>query len=224
MAIDGLYAKNYSNWITQETSIDPITKSFIEFYAIGTPAYKLSWKGKNLYSYYGYQQLQDYLDLFKKICEGLDHTIFASTYGELKAYLLKNRSLCFSSAPTEVIEAICIYVGDYKENEFFKDYFSSLTVTSKGKSNSERQKKADDNKVISYINRLFYHIRNSFAHGGYTILENEQESYYVFQDVGHNDIISARIIVSETRLNDWMETLKKHRISVLETEVSQCPA
>lgn len=55
MTNDGMLAKNYSAWIDLDITLDPTTKLLVENYVIGSPAFGLSQKGRDLYTYYHFK-------------------------------------------------------------------------------------------------------------------------------------------------------------------------
>ena len=228
---NGLLASAYSDWINADISIDSNTKQYIEFFVMGTPSLGLSWKGRELYSFYFYENPEEYVALWDKLCEGIEDYLCAKTYDELWEKLKKHEWLCFSDMPTDVAEAIYIYVGDYKNDKLHKEYFSESKVDSKGKENKKRSEEAKEYTRIACVNKLFYHVRNSFAHGCYALFEDEMERYYIFQDVKPGErekTISARIVVSEARIKKWIKILENNRAVRMECrknkEVSPCPA
>lgn len=216
MARYGLDAHSYSKWISNDIVIDELTKRFFEFYVLGTPSFGISQKGRDLYSYYHYTKVEEYEALWNFLCKDINDCYCAETYEKLKDHLTNHSWLGFSEMPTDIAEAICIYVGDkYATDELYNAFFSALPSTDvKGKKNEERKKEADTRKRIAYANKLFRHIRNSFAHGRFALFENEEDTYYLLQDSNQNDEVSARIIVSATRLIQWIDTLTARHESV----------
>lgn len=62
------------------------------------------------------------------------------------------------------------------------------------------------------VDTLFRYIRNSLAHGSYTIekLDSDNESYYFFenQDPSDNYAIKARMILKSSTLQTWINIVK----------------
>lgn len=218
MTNDGMLAKNYSAWIDLDITLDPTTKLLVENYVIGSPAFGLSQKGRDLYTYYHFQNQKEYLQLWEDMCKDLPDCYCADNYGDLKNKLTDHEWLSFNQMPTDVTEAIYIYVGTHTDDKLFKEHFSALTVKSNGKNNNMRQQAANDCKRIAYVDKLLSHIRNSFAHGQYSILENESDAYYILQDVSKNGCISARMVLTATRLKSWIDLFEQKRQNYITTQ------
>lgn len=66
-----------------------------------------------------------------------------------------------------------------------------------------------DNKKNQFMS-LFFHIRNSFAHGRFKIMIHDSETYYLFEDGvfrGENFTINSRIILLEDTLLRWIQII-----------------
>ncbi len=79
-------------------------------------------------------------------------------------------------------------------------------------------------KICIYINRsnqlmsIFSHIRNSFAHGRFNIVDFNGEQFYIFEDVAeqknpHITKISARMILRTSTLLKWIQIIEGGRKS-----------
>ena len=217
MAKDGLIATSYSKWLEHPITIDETIKQFIEFFVIRTPSFKLSHRERNLYSYYRCTTPDDYVQLWNSLCLGIEDKCCKEKYGQLKTELLAHKWLCFDDIPTDIEEAIYMVVGKYSEDELYKAFFSSLpAIQSKGKKKEEIETEANRKHSIAYVNTLFRHIRNSFAHGCFALIENDNDTFFIFQDEDRDHRMSARIVVTERRLESWIELLNKQHGVVTE--------
>ncbi len=230
MAKDGLPAAEYSEWIDEDISVDNKIKEIIEEFVVGTPAQGLSRKGRNLHDYYHIESEMEYKLLYDEMIAGVNDVFCAETYATLAKELKNHSWLGFSSFPQEVEEAIYIYVGNYKNDELYKAHFSHLTpITSKNSTNDERHAQAEPREIIARVNKIFYHLRNSIAHGSYGIFEGE-ETFLIFQDESKEHFVSARMILKEERLFQWIKLLEtKHaeydeNNHAVNEEALQCPA
>ena len=218
MASNGLHSDEYCEWIDSNISIDERIQNIIENFVIGTPAEGLSHKGRSLYSYYHLQSEHDYSHLYYEMIADLSDTFFAETYDQLKEKLESHSWLGFKSFPTDVTEAIYVYVGKYSDDDLYKAYFSHLPkIESKGLTNEQRKSMAEPREMIARVDKIFYHLRNSIAHGSYGIWEGE-ETFFIFQDESKNHSISARIILTEKRLLKWIELLQNRSTMVVKDD------
>lgn len=214
MAKDGLKAAEYSGWIDNNISIDERIQTIIENFVIGTPAEGLSHKGRSLYSYYYWQTEADYSKLYCELTSELSDVIFADTYDQLKDKLGSHSWLGFKAFPTDVTEAIYLYVGKYNEDDLYKTHFSHLPkIDPKGLTNEQRKSKAESRELIARVDKIFYHLRNSIAHGSYGIWEGE-ETFFIFQDESKDHFISARMVLKEERLLKWIEILQSRHAMI----------
>lgn len=215
---NGMQAKDYSDWIDSNIEMNTAEKKLMESYVLGSPSSGLSWKGRSLYSYYCFQDFKDYTVLWGKMREGIADCVCVKTYVQLEEKIREHPWLTFNERPSDITETIYMYVGDYKQDQLFKEHFSDRIVKNSGKTNAERKNEADKNKKIAYVDRMLGHVRNSFAHGCYASLNQNNEIYYILQDVTKDGIISARIIVTLSRLRNWIEILEQKRRAYIEQE------
>lgn len=58
------------------------------------------------------------------------------------------------------------------------------------------------------LNSLFYHIRNSLAHGRFDIAKRKEDNIYIMEDV-NKKCISARMVIKESTLLNWIEIIEQ---------------
>ncbi len=58
------------------------------------------------------------------------------------------------------------------------------------------------------LNSLFYHIRNSLAHGRFDIIKRNTDNIFVMEDV-NKKCISARMVIKESTLLNWIEIIEQ---------------
>lgn len=61
--------------------------------------------------------------------------------------------------------------------------------------------------VKNQLNALFYHIRNSFAHGRFDVVKSEADSIFVMEDVNKKNV-SARMVLKESTLLNWIDIIE----------------
>lgn len=214
MTRKGVKSDKFSVWIDHNIEIDDKLRAIMEDYVIGTPSYGLSKKGRDLYSYYGYKTVGDYEHLFYDMIDGIkqENLTFASTYEELGQKIINHAWLCFTDFPTDVEEAIIIYAGEDRSDKLYKQFFLGLPpIESKGKTNDVRSSEKEQRMKIVYVNKVFYHIRNSLAHGGIGVFEGHEDTYYLFQDEDNSGNLSARLVLKHKRLHEWIQLLEGRR-------------
>ena len=214
MAKKGLKTDKYNAWIDRNIEIDDELKTIIQEYVLGTPSFGISRKGRDLYSYYGYKTISDYELLFDELVDGIkkENLFFASTYEDLGQKIASHSWLCFMDFPSDVEEAIFIYAGEDKYDKLYKEYFIGMPpVESKGKRNEARSSEKEQRMKIVYVNKIFYHIRNSLAHGGIGVFEDQEDTYFLFQDEDNDGFLSARLVLEGKRLHKWIELLESRR-------------
>ena len=213
MAKNGLDATNYRAWIDHNIVIDDFTKELFEEFVLGTPAFGLSKKGRNLYDYYGYKTTEDYISLKSSLINEIPLNVF-DTYEKLKNAFLKDSTVSFLELNKIILsETIYMYIGTPSDSKFYKEYFEPIT-SAKGKTRETQKQESDEKKNIVAMEKLFYHLRNGLAHGCYTIVEQNNERYYIIQDEGKNMQLSARMILKSSTLRLWISVLRKRKESI----------
>lgn len=217
MAKNGLDAKDYSGWIINNIEIDEFTKQLFSEFVIGTPAYNLSQKGRDLYEFYEFKTIADYDKLKSDLIGAIPFYTF-ETYEKLGNGIIGDTDINFSIQPPVLwIEKIYIYTGTISDNNFYKQYFKTL-VSTKGKDKATIQAEAAGRKNTIEIEKLFYHLRNGFAHGCFSIFEQNGDVYYVIQDES-GDVISARMVLKASTLQAWIDYLKARKESISQTTI-----
>lgn len=62
--------------------------------------------------------------------------------------------------------------------------------------------------VKNQLNSLFYHIRNSIAHGRFDIIKKETGNIFIMEDVNKENI-SARMVLKESTLLNWIKIIEQ---------------
>lgn len=215
MAKDGLLASVNSGWIDRsDYRIDSFTVEMFENFVLGTPSVDISEKGRDLYTVYSLIEPSSYKLLWKKLTDGISECLIGKSAKEVKELINKSTILNYSTIPAKLTEAICIQVPEaYQADELYRKHFLTLpAISSKGKNNIDRHKDAEERRTVSYVNRLFRHIRNSLAHGRFAIADSEGDEYYILQDVSNQGEVSARMIIRQSRLKEWMSLLKQNNL------------
>ncbi len=206
----GLDATNYRAWISQDIMIDETLRKLFELFVLGTPSFGLSKKGRDLYTYYLFNKTEEYETLVANMTYGITEVCFAETYEELKNVMLTHQWIGFQELPQGLSEAIYVYVGNLSGNDFIREYFPE-TGDQKGKTNEQKKQDANKRKKILYAERIFYHLRNAFAHGSYSIQNSAGGEYLILQDE-RRGYISARLVLKCSTLIRWHQILSKNKI------------
>lgn len=215
--VKGLKAENHSRWISNGISIDDGLRIIIEQFLVGTPSCDLSRIGRDLFSYYQYKHVDDYVALWNVLVGNISDVVLYPNYQELGEGLTNHKWLGFVDLPERISEAVHLYICEYKSDKLYRSHFIDLpAVKNKGATNEERQKAAEPKRNILYVNQLFFHLRNSLAHGCFSILKQDNQQYYVFQDENQNHIMSARMVLSNFTLTRWI-TLLRDRENIVNT-------
>ena len=61
-----------------------------------------------------------------------------------------------------------------------------------------------DNQLVS----VFSHIRNSLAHGRFNIIDFNSETFFILEDSGTKNRVSARMILKKSTLLKWIEAIE----------------
>ena len=216
MAKNGLDATNYRGWISPDICIDEFTNELISEFVLGTPAYDLSKKSHGLYDYYGYKEMDDYRLLKSDLLQKVSLEV-ATTYEQLKDRILASNSINFTNTiPDNLSEIIYMYTDDASDNKFFKNYFY-VQSTSRGKSKLTIQSEKICKENVVIVERLFFHLRNGLAHGCFSIVTKDNETYYIIQDESGNQI-SARMILKKSTLQAWIDYFHKRRAQITNTQ------
>lgn len=67
-----------------------------------------------------------------------------------------------------------------------------------------------DNKDNQFLS-IFGHIRNAFAHGRFLFVKNNDEEYYIMEDVKsirRQKVVTARIILKKSSLLNWIDIIE----------------
>lgn len=206
----------YRQWISKNIDIDTNTALLFSEFVLGTPAFGLSKKERNFYDYYQFQSITDYTQLRTDLLGKIPFKT-CETYKNLENELLTDNTINFSATiPDELTEKIYIYTGYPSSSKFLKNKFN-LDSSTKGKKKIEIHDSTTEKKDAVAIEKLFYHLRNGLAHGGFSTLTKNNELYYIIQDESSNGFISARMILKLNTLLSWIEYLK-NRKKTIETQ------
>lgn len=63
--------------------------------------------------------------------------------------------------------------------------------------------------VKNQLNSIFYHIRNSLAHGRFNIIEQNNDWIFIMEDINLHKKVSARMILRKSTLLDWIAIIKQ---------------
>ena len=212
MAQNGLEATAYRGWISTNIEIDEFTRQLFSEFVIGTPSFDLSRKGRDLYTYYEFKTIADYIKLKNDLVGSIPFYPF-ETYEGLKNGIIADQDIGLRDKFTaNLVEKIYIYTGSVSDSKFYQRYFK-LHVSTKGKTMKTIQTEALDRKNIVEIEKLFYHLRNGLAHGCFSVFEQNGDTYYVIQDESSNSI-SARIVLKQTTLQIWMDYLRTRKETI----------
>lgn len=211
MAKNGLNAANYRGWIDETINIDERLNRIFSNFVIGTPAFDLSKKGRGLYDYYEYQEVSDYKILQNDLISGIEFN-FHENYEQLKNAIIVDNFFDFKNELPDILkEGILIYSGSNNDSKFYNEYFKDENYSAKGKHKEQILSNSECKKIAVAIDKLFYHIRNGFAHGCYTYKEQNQERFYIIQDENKDKFISARIILKESTFEKWIYYFQKRK-------------
>lgn len=179
-----IIASTNPSWIKKAISEDKDFKKILTFYLINTPSVFSSCKSIPLEDY-GWEQSVFSNDKFIDFlldAVNLDHSSYMSVN-----HLGKMKMACEKQ---------------FLMDEFYKkrDLERIVVFTSKDNKNNNTPVKS-----------LFYHLRNSFAHGRFEIYKNGNKTTFVMEDEtpatgGHK--VSARMILKKSTLIKWMEILQ----------------
>lgn len=204
----GMSASGNDGWINKKCfSIDGFIRDLFEAFVVGTPAYGLSAKGRDLFVQFDMTTPYEFKKMWDGLRAGIIECFTGTTRKEVKDQIKGSAVLNFNHAPTVLSEAMAIFIGNkYQDDELYKAYFTSATACStKGKSKQEIQKDSEEKWSVAYVDKLFRHIRNSLAHGRFLVLNNEEgQEFIIFEDVFQNEI-TARILITRSRVEKWMK-------------------
>lgn len=213
MAKNGLDATSYRGWILNNIEIDEFTNLLFSEFVIGTPAFNLSQKGRDLYSYYEFKTIADYDKLKLDLIGSIPFSSF-ETYEKLKDGISNDIDMNFTNHPPVVLnEKIYMYAGSVRDNKFYKQYFIT-TGSTKGKNIDTIHSEALTKKNIVDVEKLFYHLRNGLAHGCFSAFEQNGNVYYIIQDESNDGIISARMVLEANTLQTWIDYLKVRKETI----------
>lgn len=213
MAKNGLDATSYRGWISNNIEIDGFTNLLFSEFVIGTPAFNLSQKGRDLYEYYEFKTIAEYDQLKIDLIGSIPFVSF-ETYEKLKDGISIDTDINFSNQiPQVLVEKIYIYTGTISDSNFYKRYFKS-SVSTKGKDKSTIKAEATGRKNTVEIEKIFYHLRNGLAHGCFSAFEQNGDIYYVIQDESNDGMISARMVLKENTLQTWIDYLKDRKETI----------
>lgn len=210
MAKHGLEAQYFRNWIDDSITVEGMLGTILSEFVIGTPAYNISRKGRDLFLFYNLNMMSKYQALKDELIKDLDFKSFEK-YELLKDALINNPQVLFNVIPDTLEEAIYMYIGNITDNKFYKNYFKTTAgeeTTEKKKTREEITACASLKRSVVETERIFAHVRNGVAHGCFAICRKGTEAFYIIQDETPDGVISARIIISEKRLERWLVLLE----------------
>jgi len=95
------------------------------------------------------------------------------------------------------------------------DALTKADLLDKFPSNLSKERIAIYNIKKNQFISIFFHIRNSLAHGRFSIVNKNREYIFVFEDVVKNNTdlskqkVSARMILKKNTLLKWMELIER---------------
>lgn len=203
---DGLKIDDYLSWIDKTIEFDDFMKTIYSELVIGTPAYGVSKKGKNLIDYYGFRNIDDYPNLFNELFKNISDFKSFDTLEKLKNGLSNHNLLSFKEyIPSNLQECVYMYTGKPTDNKFYKECVKKYI-----KNMGSTKKEVEVKKYISDIDKFFSHIRNCFAHGSYATVEENNNTFFILQD-DNKKFISARMILKKSTIEDIITYLNKRR-------------
>lgn len=183
---DKKYVPLRAGWVKGlEEKFQENFQKIVVFYLLETPCEEISYQSKPLKKY------------------GWKKDVWSNKKGGLKEKMMNVSDLEFNS------------------NLFRVNRLNDMSrILSKAKMNDSFQKNRETEKIVVYLSSrykstfmsVFFHIRNSIAHGRFSIYEKEGMVVYVFESgVKYEDKLSvrARIILKETTLLDWIDIIKQ---------------
>lgn len=214
---ESMKAEQYISWISKDIKLDDDLKMYQEIFVVGSPSCGLSRKGRDLFEHYCYKTLDDYSELLDEMVGRIPDKGFYKSCKDLGLALTKHKWLGFSELPIDATEAVHIFVGEYSKDTLFERHFKDMPVVENKGTNEVRHDAAEQRRRITYVNKIFYHLRNSLAHGCFGSLELEKTKFYIFQDENRNHDISARMILRQSTLENWITILQKREAQALAT-------
>lgn len=146
MAKKGLNATDYRGWIQNDIEIHGFTTQLFSEFVIGTPAFGLSKKGRDLYEYYKYNVITDYNKLKKDLVGEIPFNSY-ETYEILKQEITKDDNMNFKNDISDaLVEAIYIYSGAVLIVNFIKIILKPI-LQKKARKRMKLVKKAPEEKV-----------------------------------------------------------------------------
>ena len=204
--VDGLKIDDYLLWIDETIEFDEFMKTIYSELVIGTPAYGVSKKGRNLIDYYGFKNMNDYPKLFNDLFGYISDFKSFDTLEKLKNGLLKHALLSFKKdIPSNLQECVYMHTGKPTENKFYKEYVEKQIINI-----GSTTREVEIKRKISDIDKFFSHIRNCFAHGSYAVVEENNNTFFILQDDNKN-YISARMILKKSTIENIIKYLNKRR-------------
>ena len=113
-----------------------------------------------------------------------------------EAYFAKIKTFFHDHTPSRKVSARAITFEDYGwhdieklQSELFKNF---------------------DEKHYSSAEKLFSHLRNSFAHNRYAIkkLPKSNDYIFIFEDKDNQNHVSARMVLKKSTLEKWMSIIQ----------------
>lgn len=203
MSNAGALAKDHVEWLDGFSgNLDETDCLFIQELLVRTPAVNVSYLSEGFVERYSVFSLDGAVALRELLTDGVDICNNVSSAESLKGVLTTN---------------------DLLLNEFWnRGEFIVMTINTPEKveeklTESIRKSKAGlaDRRISSikkefrWLDSLFRHLRNSMAHGQFRRVEANFGAAYIFQDANADKNISARIVLSEKRLRQWVTELRR---------------
>lgn len=63
----------------------------------------------------------------------------------------------------------------------------------------------------NHLNSVFYHIRNAFAHGRFSIVEKDNDWIFIMEDISFKKV-SGRMIFKKSTLLNWIEIIENGKL------------
>ena len=185
-------------WLPEDTYRDKTFGLLIRELLIRTPALDTSFRSDGFVERFHLKNVSDALTLYAYLTDGVEVAKAFDSAGDL-AEDLKDRhwdgddfwqddEFIAMVIPSDTKKGVSAAVGRLPQNTALYEEKRKVTI-----------------KYFNLDDAIFKHIRNSLAHGLFGKFETPKGAVvYAFQDSNTNHAVSARMVLSEERLKDWI--------------------
>lgn len=201
--VEPLKTDEHIGWLPMDVKEDKTLQLLIQEFLIKTPALETSFRSKGFVERFHLHGVADALTLYEYLTKDLEFVWERDSAGTLAEKIKEKGWDADDFWDKGELMAVLIPSATKKDVGMIVDGLPKATAL-------VEERREVTKKYFNIDDAIFKHIRNSLAHGLFGVFDDSQGMrIYAFQDSNSNNDVSARIVLSEKRLRDWVTSFRR---------------